>query len=256
MSWRTILKRDKNWTPHTREAPRSMSRPEIDTRTAEQRTSQRSQETGGEKGKKDRERTRENKEAVLRELKALESLVGEAQFREQRKQDAEDIKEQYPEAAQEMMENYEGVTEEMKNEMSSIILRIDKYLNKVNYVPALKELDREIDSISTAGYYVDTQLSKRNRDKFPMLRKSILKVFLTPRKFLEHFQEKLGGDIYSSHTSSRAKGQPELKLDYGEDFLKVKSRAGQYYISKKDAVIASSPSLKELIPIIERNLRL
>lgn len=255
MSWRTILKRDKNWTPHTREAPRSMSRPAIDTRTAEQRTSQRSQETGGEKGKADRKRTRENKEAVLKELKALESLVEEAQFREQRKQDAEDIKEQYPEDAQEMMENYEGVTEEMKNEMSSIILRIDKYLNKVNYVPALKELDREIDSISTAGYYVDTQLSKRNRDKFPMLRKSIFK-FFGPRAFLKHFQEKLGGEIYSSHTSSRTKGQPELKLDYGKDFLKVKSRAGQFYISKRDAVIASSPSLKELVPIVERNLGL
>jgi hypothetical protein len=232
-----------------------MSRPAVDTRTAEQRTSQRSQETGGEKGKADRKRTRENKEAVLKELKALESLVGEAQFREQQKQDAEDIKEQYPEAAQEMMENYEGVTEEMKNEMSSIILRIDKYLNKVNYVPALRELDREIYSISTAGYYVDTQLSKRNRDKFPMLRKSILK-FFGPRAFLEHFQEKLGGEIYSSHTSSRAKGNPELKLDYGKDFLKVKSHGGQYHISKRNAVIASSPSLKELVPIIERNLRL
>lgn len=255
MSWENILKRDKNWTPHTREATRPMSRPAIDTRTAEERREQRSQETGGEKGKADRKKTRENKEAVLKELEALESLVEKAQWREDRKQHIEDIKEQYPEAAQEMMENYEGVTEEMKNEMSSIILRIDKYLNKVNYVPAINEIDREIMPLSMAGYYVDTQLSKRNRDKFPMLRKSILK-FFGPRQFLEHFQEKLGGDIYSSHTSSRAKGNPELKLDYGEDFLKVKSHSGQYHISKKDAVIASSPSLKELVPIIERNLRL
>ena len=260
MSWRTILKRDKNWTPHKREAPRPMSRPAIDTRTAEQRREQRSQETGGEKGKAIREKTRENKEAVLKELKALESLVEKAQFREQRKDDAEQIKEQYPEAAQEMMENYEGVTEEMKNEMSSIILRIDKYLNKVSYVPAINEIDREIQPLSRARQYVDTGLSKRNRDKFPMLRKSILK-FFGPRQFLEHFQEKLGGEIYSSHATGvrrrrMPKGNPELKLDYGKDFLKVKSHGGQYHISKRNAVIASSPSLKELVPIVERNLRL
>ncbi len=251
MDWKNILKRDKNWTPHKREAPRPMSRPAIDTRTAEQRREQRGRETGGEKGKADRKRTRENKEAVLKELKALESLVREAQFREEHKQDAEDIKEQYPEAAQEMMENYEGVTEEMKNEMSSIILRIDKYLNKVNYVPAINEIDREIMPLSTAGYYVDTQLSKRNRDKFPMLRKSILK-FFGPRQFLEHFQEKLGGEIYSSHATGgrrrMPKGNPELKLDYGKDFLKVKSHGGQYHISKRNAVIASTPIIKRIGP--------
>lgn len=255
MSWVNILKRDKNWTPHKREAPKPMSRPVIDTRTGEERRTQRSQETGGEKGMADRKKTRENKEAVLKELKALESLIDEAQLRIAQKEHAEYIKEQYPEAAKEMMENYEGVTEEMKNEMSSIILRIDKYLNKVNYVPALAELDDKIMPLSSAGYYVDTQLSRRNRDKFPMLRKSILK-FFGAREFLKHFQEKLGGEIYSSHTSSRAKGQPELKLDYGKDFLKVKSRAGQYYISKRDAVIASNPSLKELVPIVEKNLGL
>lgn len=260
MDWKNILKRDRTWTPHKKEAPRPLSRPAIDTRTAEQRRAQYSKETGGEKGKKDRKKTRENKEAVLKELEALESLVEEAQFREQRKEDIENIKEQYPEAAQEMMENYEGVTEEMKNEMSSIILRIDKYLNKVNYVPSLRDLDYKIFPISEAGYYVDTQLSKRNRDKFPMLRKSILK-FFGPRQFLEHFREKLGGEIYSSHAtggrrSRMPKGNPELKLDYGKDFLKVKSYGGQYHISKRNAVIASSPSLKELVPIIERNLRL
>ena len=89
-----------------------------------------------------------------------------------------------------------------------------------------------------------------------ILRRDKILKFFGPRQFLEHFQEKLGGEIYSSHTSSRAKGNPELKLDYGNDFLKVKSHGGQYHISKKDAVIASSPSLKELVPIIERNLRL
>jgi|11BtaG_2_1085332.scaffolds.fasta_scaffold00095_60 hypothetical protein len=255
MSWENILKRDKNWTPHKKDAPRRMSRPTIDTRTAKERTTQRSQETGGEAGVAKRKATRENKEAAIKELKALESLVDEAQWRLQRKDDAEQIKEQYPEAAQEMMENYEGVTEEMENEMSSIILRIDKYLDKVNYVPAINEIDREIQPLSRARQYVDTGLSKRNRDKFPMLRKSILK-FFGPRQFLEHFQEKLGGEIYSSHISSRAKGNPELKLDYGKDFLKVKSHRGQFHISKKDAVIASSPSLKELVPIIERNLGL
>jgi len=198
MDWKNILKRDRTWTPHKKEAPRPLSRPAIDTRTAEQRRAQYSKETGGEKGKKDRKKTRENKEAVLKELEALESLVEEAQFREQRKEEA--------------------------------------------------------------GYYVDTQLSKRNRDKFPMLRKSILK-FFGPRQFLEHFREKLGGEIYSSHAtggrrSRMPKGNPELKLDYGKDFLKVKSYGGQYHISKRNAVIASSPSLKELVPIIERNLRL
>ncbi len=255
MSWENILKRDKNWTPHKKDAPRQMSRPKIDTRSAEERTAHRSQKTGGEAGAAKRKATRENKEAVLKELKALESLVDEAQWRLQRKDDAEQIKEQYPEAAQEMMEDYEGVTEEMKNEMSSIILRIDKYLNKVNYVPAINEIDREIQPLSRARQYVDTGLSKINRDKFPMLRKSILK-FFGPRQFLEHFQEKLGGDIYSSHASSRAKGNPELKLDYGKDFLKVKSNRGQFYISKKGAVIASSPSLKELVSIVEKNLGL
>lgn len=89
-----------------------------------------------------------------------------------------------------------------------------------------------------------------------ILRRDKILKFFGPRQFLEHFQEKLGGEIYSSHKSSRAKGNPELKLDYGKDFLKVKSHGGQYHISKKDAVIASSPSLKELVPIIERNLRL
>jgi len=91
-------------------------------------------------------------------------------------------------------------------------------------------------------------------------RDKILK-FFGPREFLEHFKEKLGGEIYSSHTTGGGgrripKGNPELKLDYGKDFLKVKSKQGQYYISKKDAVIASSPSLRELVTIVEKNLGL
>tara|TARA_R110000824_G_scaffold216151_4_gene402766 strand:+ start:996 stop:1283 length:288 start_codon:yes stop_codon:yes gene_type:complete len=88
-------------------------------------------------------------------------------------------------------------------------------------------------------------LLKRDRSLY-----KIQKEFFSPRKFLEHFQEKLGGEIYAGGGRNTA----EMKLDYGTDFLKVVSRRGAYFISKKNAVIVNGPSLKELLPIVERNL--
>jgi len=90
----------------------------------------------------------------------------------------------------------------------------------------------------------------------------ILKSFFGPREFLEHFQEKLGGNIVSSESrshrtrsSKRNRNSSETTLQHSNGFLKVVSKGGKYYISKDNAVIVSGLSLKELLPIVENNLK-
>ena len=90
----------------------------------------------------------------------------------------------------------------------------------------------------------------------------ILKSFFGPRQFLEYFQEKLGGEIISSESlshrtrsSRKNKNSSETTLQHDAGFLKVITKNGKYYISKDNAVNVSGLSLKELLPIVENNLK-